>query len=78
MAVTMNNDFSGMWPRVFWQVEIEVWVKYTALFIKAKEWKQCFDYLKDCGSKRPFSMYFFFHVLLNVNLSIILANQMCG
>ena len=60
MAVTMNNDFSGMWPRVFWQVEIEVWVKYTALFIKAKEWKQCFDYLKDCCSKRPFSMYFFF------------------
>ena len=60
VAVTMNNDFSRMWLRVVRQVETEVWEKYTALFIKAKEWKQCFDYLKDRYSKLLFSMYFFF------------------
>ena len=27
VAVTVNNDFAGMWHRVVWQVETEVWEK---------------------------------------------------
>jgi hypothetical protein len=54
----MNNDFSGMWPRVVWQVETDVSYKYFALIMKAKEWNQFFDYLKDRYSKRLISMEF--------------------
>jgi len=60
VAVTMNNDFSVMLPRVVWQVETDVSEKYIALFIKAKDWKQFFDYLKDRYSKRLISMDFMF------------------
>jgi hypothetical protein len=43
MAVTMNYDFYGMWPRVFWRVETDVSEKNIAVIIKEEEWKQFFD-----------------------------------
>jgi len=32
MAVTINNDFSGMWPRVVWQVKTGLGETYCGVY----------------------------------------------